>query len=383
MIHEQPDVKRFQCHLCPRKYTREKILKAHIKKAHTHPKHVCDTCASRFATLRELKKHQKSHFDESAIPQTKTSVSKRSRIQTNKRKSENLVEQHISKGRGDEGGEVQMDEGNNEDHDDGKNSSRHRGYEERVVQENGACGRHDKENLEGSISVDKSQMDSDVNEVKHEDDHQIENGELIIEVEMVEDGKDQGEMEEMNEKWENDGACDEVRQVVVFMEQIENGNGNCAISSAHGDHWGTTGNVHDKQDEIGNLEKTVDANETIDLTNGHKECVGQKYMDIRENSMMGNHVTMNSINEDCAHKERQKMCGNDDASNRIAKHHCDPNHKDGSNVGKYCCQECKKVFKTEKKLWSHKAKVHNIIESSSEESDTEQIEEENKYLIKG
>jgi hypothetical protein len=67
-------------------------------------------------------------------------------------------------------------------------------------------------------------------------------------------------------------------------------------------------------------------------------------------------------------------CGKGHASRNGLKHHY-KTHQNGSEnkTHLYYCHECKEGFKTKRKFWLHDVKVHGLIETSSEESDSEMV----------
>ena len=56
------------------------------------------------------------------------------------------------------------------------------------------------------------------------------------------------------------------------------------------------------------------------------------------------------------------------------KHHYKTHQNGNENkTHLYYCHECKEGFKTKRKFWLHDVKVHGLIETSSDESDSEMV----------
>ena len=80
-----------------------------------------------------------------------------------------------------------------------------------------------------------------------------------------------------------------------------------------------------------------------------------------------------------------RLCGKGHSSKNGLKHHYDKTHEKPSDnrtaTYLYYCHECKEGFKTKRKFWLHDVKVHGLIETSSEESDSEMTAEQETRVV--
>jgi hypothetical protein len=68
------------------------------------------------------------------------------------------------------------------------------------------------------------------------------------------------------------------------------------------------------------------------------------------------------------------LCDKGNASRNGLKHHYKTHQNGNENkTHLYYCHECKEGFKTKRKFWLHDVKLHGLIETSSEESDSEMV----------
>lgn len=54
-------VAKWECHLCPRKFTRQANLKAHVDNHYGTRSHACETCGKMFTRSYDRNRHRKIH----------------------------------------------------------------------------------------------------------------------------------------------------------------------------------------------------------------------------------------------------------------------------------------------------------------------------------
>ena len=153
---------------------------------------------------------------------------------------------------------------------------------------------------------------------------------------------------------------------------------------------------NDQREAVGTLENAGQEKQgavriTSDASGNYSECVSPEQRDGVKNTThtsVHEHESRENVNTSDTNEASEEairkilegkpficpLCDKGFSSRNGLRHHyykTHENHSDQKRTHLYYCRECKEGFKTEKKFWFHNVNVHGLIETSSDESDSE------------